>query len=103
MNDIVSLSSASGAAPGSQIHLENSRATGGSGSAAAGSGPSSATQQDSISLSAATSLLQQASNAGAADRASRVQQLKQQIEAGQYVADPSTVSSAIIDAGLAGE
>ncbi len=104
MSDIVSLSSLSNVPSASQLHVEHSRATGESAAAGpSGSGAASGSLEDSIELSAAAVLVQQASSAGAADRASRVQQLKQQVESGQYSVDPAAISDALISATAAGE
>jgi len=104
MNDIVSLSSLSHVPSASQVQVEHSRATSESDSAAASSpGAIPGSQEDSIVLSTAAGLVQQASSAGAADRAIRVQQLKQQFESGEYSIDPATISSALIGATIAGE
>ena len=104
MSDIVSLSSVGNVSSGSQVQVEHSRAA--SESASAGLSDSAAVTgsgEDSIVLSTAARLVQQASSAGADDRASRVQQLKQQIESGAYSIDPATISSALIGRAIAGE
>jgi len=104
MSDIVSLSSVGNVPSGSQVQVEHSRATGESASAGLSSPVAAAgSQEDSIVLSTAAGLVQQAATAGAADRASRVQQLKQQVESGTYGLDPATISSALIGATIAGE
>jgi len=104
MSDIVSLSSLSNVPSGSQAHVEHSRAASESASAGlSGSAAVPGSSEDSIVLSTAARLVQQASSAGAADRASRVQQLKQQVERGEYGIDPATISSALIGATIAGE
>ena len=101
MNDIVSLSNA---ASRSEVQVEHSRAAGEPvPPGPAGSATRSASLEDSIELSTAADLVQRASSAGAAARASRVQQLKQQIEAGEYTVDPAALSRALIDATVAGE
>jgi flagellar biosynthesis anti-sigma factor FlgM len=100
MNDIVSLSSVSNA----QVQLEHARAasesnsSGSSGSAAVGQ-----PREDSVTLSNTAGLVQQALSAGAAPRASRVQELKQQFENGQLSVDPAAVGSALIGAAIAGD
>ena len=104
MNEIVSLSSLAGAAAASQTHVDHARAA--SDSATVGSSGSPAAgglQEDSVMLSAATDLVQQAWSAGAAARANRVQELKQQIDSGQYNADPAAVGSAVIGGAIAGD
>jgi flagellar biosynthesis anti-sigma factor FlgM len=104
MSDIVSLSSASNVPSAPQVHVEHSRATSESSSAGpSGSAAVSGSAEDSIVLSTAAGLVQQASSAGATDRASRVQQLKQQVESGEYSIDPAAISSALIGATIAGD
>ena len=104
MSDIVSLSSLSNVPSAPQMHVEHSRATSESASAGpSGSVAAQGSQEDSIVLSTAAGLVQQASSAGAADRASRVQQLKQQVERGEYSVDPAAIGSALIGAAIAGE
>jgi anti-sigma28 factor (negative regulator of flagellin synthesis) len=58
---------------------------------------------DSIAISGTGSLVQQAANAGAADRAARVLALQQQYQSGKYQVDAVAVSRALIAAHLAGE
>jgi flagellar biosynthesis anti-sigma factor FlgM len=104
MSDIVSISSLNHALAGSQVQLDHARAASDATSAdSSRSGPVESGQDDSVALSGAAGLVQQAQNAGSADRASRVQQLKQQIESGQYTIDPAAIGNAIINAGTAGE
>ena len=104
MNDIVSLSSLSNAASGSELHVEHARAADQSAlRGALGSTTRAGSQEDSIELSTAADLVQRASSAGASARASRVEQLKQQIESGRYSVEPRALSSAVIDATVAGE
>lgn len=104
MTDIVSLSSLSNAASSPQVHVEHSRAT--TESTSSGSSGSVLTErpyEDSVMLSNAAGLVQQALSAGQVARASRVQQLKQQIESGQYNVDPAAVGSALIGAANVGD
>ncbi len=100
MNDIVSLSSASNA----QVQVEHARATSESNSTgASGSTAAGQAHEDSVTLSNTAALVQQALSAGAAARASRVQELKQQFENGQLNVDPAAVGSALIGAAIAGD
>jgi flagellar biosynthesis anti-sigma factor FlgM len=105
MSDIVSISGLSHAAPGSQLHLDQARGANGvapadsTGSSAASSGVGG----DSVALSGAAGLIHQALNAGSDARSARVQQLKQQIESGQYAIDSAAIGNAIVNAGIAGE
>lgn len=104
MSDIVSLSSVSNVLSATQVQVEHSRAAGESASAGASSSAAvPGSPEDAIVLSTAAALVQQASSAGAADRASRVQQLKQQFESGQYSIDPAAIGSALIGRTIAGE
>lgn len=104
MSDIVSISSLNHSVAGSQLHLDQTRAANGATLGdSAGSAASSGVTGDSVTLSGAAELIHQALNAGSETRADRVQQLKQQIESGQYVVDPAAISNAILDAGIAGE
>jgi flagellar biosynthesis anti-sigma factor FlgM len=104
MSDIVSISSLNQSLAGSQVQLDHSRPAGDATSAdSSRSGSVGSGQDDSVALSDAAGLVQQAQNAGSADRASRVQQLKQQIESGQYTIDAAAISNAIVNAGITGE
>jgi flagellar biosynthesis anti-sigma factor FlgM len=104
MSDIVSLSGLSNVASGSQVQVEHSRAANEPASAGpSGSVAAPGSSEDSIVLSTAARLVQQAWSAGAADRASRVQQLKQQVESGEYSIDPAAIGCALIGATIAGE
>jgi anti-sigma28 factor (negative regulator of flagellin synthesis) len=58
---------------------------------------------DSIALTGVGGMVQLALNAGANERAGRVQQLKQLVDSNQYTIDPQTVSRALIGAHLAGD
>ncbi|HLK21802.1 MAG TPA: flagellar biosynthesis anti-sigma factor FlgM [Bryobacteraceae bacterium] len=58
---------------------------------------------DSIAISGTGSLVQQAINAGADDRAARVQALQQQYQSGNYQVDAIAVSRSLIAAHLSGE
>ena len=58
---------------------------------------------DSIAISGTGSLVQQAANAGAADRAARVLALQQQYQSGNYQVDAMTVSRALVAAHFDGE
>ena len=57
---------------------------------------------DSISLSNTPNLVQQAMNSSSAARSARTQELKALVQSGQYQPDAQLVSSALIDAHLAG-
>jgi len=104
MSDVVSISSLNHALTGSQVQLDHARATGEATSAdSSRSGQIDSGQDDSVALSGAAGLIHQAQSAGSDDRAARVQQLKQQIESGQYAIDPASISNAIVNAGIAGE
>jgi len=103
MSDVVSLSSLNQATSGS-LYLDHTRAT----SEAAVNDARSSTgsddaQGDSIVLSGAAGLVQQALSAGSDARAARVEQLKQQIQSGQYTVDAAAVGSAIVNAGITGD
>jgi len=100
MNDIVSLSSVSNA----QVQVEHARATSESNSSGSSSSATAGqAHEDSVTLSNTAGLVQQALSAGAAARASRVQELKQQFENGQLSVDPAAVGSALIGAAIAGD
>ena len=103
MNDIVSLSSLSNAASGSELQVEHARAADQSAVRGSLGSTRAVSPEDSIELSTAADLVQRASSAGASARASRVEQLKQQIESGRYSVEPRALSSAVIDATVAGE
>jgi len=104
MSDIVSISSLNHALAGSQVQLDHARAAGETTSAdSSRSGSVENGQSDSVALSGAAGLIHQAQNAGSDARAARVQQLKQQIESGQYAIDPAAIGNAILNAGIAGE
>ena len=57
---------------------------------------------DSIALTGVGDLVQLALGAGAAQRADRVQQLKQLVDSNQYSIDPEAVSRALIGAHMTG-
>ena len=105
MSDIVSISGLGHAAAGSQLHLEQARAANGVAPAdsTGGSAASSSVAGDSVALSGAAGLIHKALSAGSETRAARVQQLKQQIESGQYAIDPAAISNAIVNAGIVAE
>lgn len=104
MNDIVSLSSVSNAPSAPQAHVEHARAAGESySSGASDSAVTGQPHEDSVTLSNTAGLVQQAMSAGAAARAGRVQQLKQQFENGQLSVDPAAVGNALIGASIAGD
>jgi flagellar biosynthesis anti-sigma factor FlgM len=104
MSEIVSISSLGQAAAGSEARLDQARNTSGPVSADSASLEAIATEHgDSVALSSAASQVQQALSAGADTRAARVQQLRQQIETGQYAIDPVAIGNAVLDAGVAGE
>ncbi len=86
----------------SQINLNQTRAAREASDAAA-SGPSAsgrAPGADSIALSGLGALVQQTLNSGSDARTARVQELKQQLDSGQYPIDPVAVSQALIAAHL---
>ena len=58
---------------------------------------------DSIALTGLNDLAQFALNAGASERAERVEQLKQAVQGNQYRIDPDSVSRALIAALLTGD
>ena len=58
---------------------------------------------DSVALNSAGDLAQLALNAGASERADRVEQLKQLVDTNQYTVDPNTVSRALIGAHMVGD
>jgi hypothetical protein len=58
---------------------------------------------DSIALTGGSDLVQAALNAGAGQRAGRIQQLKQLVDSNQYSVDPPTLSRALIGAHLTGD
>jgi flagellar biosynthesis anti-sigma factor FlgM len=57
---------------------------------------------DSIALTSSSGLVQQALHAGSDVRAARVQQLKALVQSNQYLPSAQEVSSALVDAHLAG-
>lgn len=57
---------------------------------------------DTISLSNSSNLVQQALNSSSSSRSSRIQELRSLIQNNQYNPDPKEVSSALINATLAG-
>jgi flagellar biosynthesis anti-sigma factor FlgM len=105
MSDIVSISSLNHAAlAGSELHLDQSRAAGGATSGeSAGVGNIAGGEGDSVALSSGAVLAHQALNSGADARASRVAELRQQIQSGQYIVDPQAVANAMLDSNIAGE
>jgi flagellar biosynthesis anti-sigma factor FlgM len=74
--------------------------------AAGASGASSTTDSspgdDSISLSNSPNLVQQALTSSSSERSARIQELKALVQNNQYQPDAQAVSSALIDAHLAG-
>ena len=72
-------------------------------SASAGGSTPTAGSSDSINITGDNGLVQSALNAGAQQRADRVEQLKQLVNSNQYSVDPEAVSSALIGAHLAGD
>lgn len=86
-----------------QTSLNRSQAS----SRASGTGTNYATSDstpgdDTISLSNASSLVQQALNSSSSSRSSRIQELKSLIQNNQYNPDAQEVSSALVNATLAG-
>jgi flagellar biosynthesis anti-sigma factor FlgM len=88
----------------SQLNLEQTAAA----SKTLENGPSSnassvsGSTADSIALTSSTSLVQQALNAGSDSRTARVQQLKALVASNQYNPSAQEVSSALVNAHLAG-
>jgi flagellar biosynthesis anti-sigma factor FlgM len=101
MSDIVSIGGLSPAAAGSDLHVDHARTAAPVAADSAHSSGIAGENEDSVALSSAAIQIHQALSAGADARAERVQQLKQQIAAGQYTIDPATIGSAILDAGIA--
>lgn len=62
-----------------------------------------ASLQDSISLSINNEIVQQALNAGAAARSSRIEELKQLVATNRYPVDAAAVSRALVQAHLRGD
>ena len=85
------------------MQLDHARAISAAVSDPANSPASATLHGDSVTLSGATGLVQQALTAGADTRASRVLELRQQIQTGQYTIDPAAISSALTDASIRGE
>jgi flagellar biosynthesis anti-sigma factor FlgM len=85
----------------------NLDATQSSARAAGGAAPAPTTTEstpgnDSISLSNTPNLVQQALNSSSSARSARIQELKALVQSNQYNPDAQEVSSALIDAHLAG-
>jgi flagellar biosynthesis anti-sigma factor FlgM len=74
----------------------------GSGAASNSGNAESSSKDDSVSLSNPPNLLQQALASSSAARSARVQELKALVQNNQYQPDAQAVSSALIDAHLAG-
>jgi flagellar biosynthesis anti-sigma factor FlgM len=74
----------------------------GSGAVSNSAGAESISKDDSVSLSNPPNLLQQALASSSAARSARVQELKALVQNNQYQPDAQAVSSALIDAHLAG-
>lgn len=58
---------------------------------------------DGVDFGNQNGLLSQTLNAGAADRASRVEQLRALVQSGQYQVDSGALSKSIVDATLNGD
>jgi len=58
---------------------------------------------DSVALNGTGDLAQLALNAGASERADRIEQLKQLVDSNQYTVDPHTLSRALIGAHMVGD
>lgn len=93
----------------SQLNIDQanlSKTQGSSRTAAAGSTAFSTTDSspgdDSISLSNSPNFVQQALQSSSSARSARTQELKALVQSGQYQPDAQEVSSALIDAHLAG-
>lgn len=70
--------------------------------AASGSGSSSAASSDGIDLANQNGLVSQAQTAGADSRSAYLEQLRAQVQSGQYQVDPVALSKSIINAAFAG-
>ena len=103
MSEIVSLSSVSQALSGSDVQVDHTRGPNGVSADASGLAKSTGLGDDSVALSSAAHMVQQALGAGSDARAVRVAELRQQIQSGQYVTDPAAISQAILNASIAGE
>ena len=58
---------------------------------------------DGVDFGSQNGLVSQARNAGAADRATRVEQLRALVQSGQYQVDTGALSKSIVDATLNGD
>ena len=103
MSEIVSLSGLSQSLAGQEVHLDHARAAAAVSPETSGPETVHAASGDSVALSNGAGLAHQALSAGVDARASRVAELRQQIQSGQYNIDPAAISQAILDSGLAGE
>jgi anti-sigma28 factor (negative regulator of flagellin synthesis) len=74
--------------------------TGSSSTPALSSTPGSG--QDQIDLGSQSELVTQTQNAGAADRASRIEQLRALVQSGQYQVDTAALSQSIVGATISG-
>ena len=58
---------------------------------------------DQVDFGSQNSLVSQALNAGTADQASRVEQLRALVQSGQYQVDSGALSKSIVDSALNGD
>lgn len=86
--------------PQSDRLYEALKTTSGSSSTVASTTP--AAGQDQIELGSQSGLVSQVQNAGAEDRASRIQQLRALVQSGQYQVDTAALSQSIVGATISG-
>jgi len=87
----------------SQVDLSQTQGTRDVNAAAEHGAPtaSSSSGSDSIALTGASGLVSMVLNSGIEARSLRIEQLKQQIDSGNYAIDHGAVSRALIDAHMA--
>jgi anti-sigma28 factor (negative regulator of flagellin synthesis) len=71
-------------------------------SAPTASSTTAAPGQDQIDLGSQSGLVSQVQNAGANDRASRIEQLRALVQSGQYQVDTAALSQSIVGAAING-
>ena len=81
---------------------QSSSRAAGAGASAPATSTGSTPSVDSISLSNSPNLVQQALDSSSSARAARIQELKALVASNQYNPDPQEVSSALINAHIAG-
>jgi anti-sigma28 factor (negative regulator of flagellin synthesis) len=74
----------------------------GSGSSSPAAAKPPATGQDQIDLGSQSGLVSQVQNAGADQRASRIEQLRALVQSGQYQVDTGALSQSIVSATVSG-